>query len=150
MVLSFTAAYVIPYILMLFIVGIPLFYLETLVGQSLQKGPILAWYKICPNLWGIGLGGIVVTVYICLYYNVIISWVILYFFRSFQEPLPWAKCCNYRVDLSNDTANDYFIDHANRTYCGGSTYFSQDDFRVCINDSTRSVYICFKINILCK
>lgn len=125
---------------MLFIVGIPLFYLETLVGQSLQKGPILAWHKICPNLWGIGLGGIIVTVYICLYYNVIISWVILYFFRSFQDPLPWAKCCNHVVDLSNDTFNNLFIDsQVNGTYCGGGTYFNQDDFRVCINDSTRFV-----------
>ena len=122
---------------MLFVVGIPLFYLETLIGQSLQKGPILAWFKICPNLWGIGLAAIIVTVYISLYYNIIISWVILYFFRSFQSPLPWAKCCGYVVNLQNETANRLFIeDNYNGTYCG-NIYFTQDNLATCINDSTK-------------
>lgn len=116
------ATFVIPYLLMLFVVGIPLFYLESLLGQALQKGPILAWYKLCPNLWGIGLSAIVVTVYISLYYNIIISWVILYFFNSFQDPLPWAKCNGQTINRSSD----FYFDHINET-----------DYASCVNDSTR-------------
>ncbi|XP_019853351.1 PREDICTED: sodium-dependent neutral amino acid transporter B(0)AT2-like [Amphimedon queenslandica] len=131
------AAFVIPYITMLFVVGIPLFYLETLIGQTLQKGPILAWFKICPNLWGIGLAASVVTVYISLYYNVIMSWVILYFFHSFQDPLPWAKCCGFVLNLLNDTINsNYLHAHENGTVCGG-TFTPYSDLAGCVNDSTR-------------
>ena len=123
---SITATFVIPYLLMLFVVGIPLFYLESLLGQALQKGPILAWYKLCPNLWGIGLSAIVVTVYISLYYNIIISWVILYFFNSFQDPLPWAKCNGQTINRSSD----FYFNHINET-----------DYASCVNDSTRYIYI---------
>ena len=123
---SLTATFVIPYLLMLFVVGIPLFYLESLLGQALQKGPILAWYKICPNLWGIGLSAIVVTVYISLYYNIIMSWVILYFFNSFQDPLPWAKCNGQTINRTSD----FYFDHINET-----------DYASCVNDSTRYIYI---------
>ena len=131
------AAFVIPYIIMLFMVGIPLFYLETLIGQTLQKGPILAWFKICPNLWGIGLAAVVVTVYISLYYNVIMSWVILYFFRSFQDPLPWAKCCGVLVNILNKTMDSVYLHaHENGSMCGGS-FTPYSDLVACFNDSTR-------------
>ena len=86
---------------MLFLLGIPLFYLELLLGQSIRKGPILVWNKLLPNFTGIGIASVVVIFYICLYYNVIIAWVIFYFFNSFQSPLPWAKCFGHEVQGSN-------------------------------------------------
>ena len=122
------ATFVIPYLIMLLIVGIPLFYLETTLGQTLQKGPILAWYKICPNLWGIGLASAVVSVLISIYYNVIISWVILYFFNSFQDPLPWSKCFGTTIDSINST-DDYLADRINNSNFA--------DYVSCLNDSTR-------------
>ena len=96
-----TGAFIIPYLVMLFLLGIPLFYLELLLGQSLRKGPVLLWHKLLPNFTGVGIASAVVTVYICLYYNVIIAWVIFYFFNSFQYPLPWAKCFGHNVLRSN-------------------------------------------------
>ena len=106
-----------------------MFYLESLLGQATQKGPILAWYKICPNLWGIGLSAVFVTVFISLYYNVIISWVILYFFNSFQDPLPWAKCDGYLIKTSLEDNFEYFnnLTEDLRT----------SNLASCINDSTR-------------
>lgn len=91
------SAFIFPYLIMLFLVGIPLFYLELLLGQSTRKGPVGAWFKLIPNLWGIGLAAVVVIVYICLYYNVIIGWVIFYFVNSFHSPLPWAQCFGFGV-----------------------------------------------------
>ena len=96
--------FIIPYIIMLFLLGIPLFYLELLLGQSLRKGPILAWLKIVPNFAGIGIASVVVIVYICLYYNVIIAWVLFYLVNSFHLPLLWDKCFGYDVTGSNRTA----------------------------------------------
>ena len=52
----------------------------------MRSGPITAWKKLVPNLWGIGLASVIVTIYIALYYNVIMGWVIFYFFSSFQVP----------------------------------------------------------------
>ncbi|CAI8010278.1 Sodium- and chloride-dependent glycine transporter 2 [Geodia barretti] len=102
------SAFMIPYLVMLFLLGIPLFYLELLLGQSLRKGPVLTWHKLLPNFTGVGIASVVVIVYICLYYNVIIAWVIFYFFKSFQSPLPWAKCDGFDVlkkDLSDVLVN---------------------------------------------
>ena len=128
------AVFIIPYFLMLVIVGVPIFYLETLLGQATQKGPILAWYKICPNLWGVGLSAVLVTVFISLYYNVIISWVILYFFNSFQDPLPWGKCDGYVIKTSISDNLNYF---SNLTVEAQTSSLAS-----CINDSTR-YYILF-------
>ena len=114
---------------MLFVIGIPLFYLESALGQMTQKGPMRAWYKICPNLWGIGLTSIIVTVYISIYYNVIISWILFFLVNSFADPLHWAKCDNYTV-TTNVTANLEYLN----MFLGSPDYPS---LYSCINESTR-------------
>ncbi len=129
-VISFIIAlFIIPYLIMLFIVGIPMFYMESILGQSLQRGPIKAWYKICPNLWGIGLAGVIVTTIIRVYYNVIIGWVILYFFHSFQHPLPWSQCNGHHVSTSYKDNIDFLNSSIN-----GSGY---SEILSCINDSAK-------------
>ena len=123
-------AFMIPYLVMLFLLGIPLFYLELLLGQSLRKGPVLTWHKLLPNFTGVGIASVVVIVYICLYYNVIIAWVIFYFFNSFQSPLPWAKCDGFDVlkkDLSDVLVN----------YTG-----NVGELESCFNESTEYVFGC--------
>lgn len=50
--LFFLGAFLIPYILFLFLGGVPLFFLELSLGQLCQEGPIKAWQKICPLLSG--------------------------------------------------------------------------------------------------
>ena len=82
---------------MLFLLGIPLFYFELLLGQNTQKGPVGAWFKLVPNLGGIGIASVIVVTYISIYYNVIIAWVIFYFVNSFHDPLPWAKCFGHKA-----------------------------------------------------
>lgn len=85
-------AFLFPYLIMLFALGIPLFYLELTLGQGTKKGPVGAWKRIAPNLMGVGIAAVIVNSYICLYYNVIIAWVIYYFFNSFTAYLPWGNC----------------------------------------------------------
>uniref|UniRef100_A0A7N4P4E5 Transporter n=1 Tax=Sarcophilus harrisii TaxID=9305 RepID=A0A7N4P4E5_SARHA len=85
-------AYLIPYLVLLLIIGIPLFYLELAVGQKIRRGSIGVWNFISPKLGGIGYASCVVCFFVALYYNVIIGWSLFYFSQSFQHPLPWNEC----------------------------------------------------------
>ncbi|NXF13052.1 S6A17 protein, partial [Smithornis capensis] len=85
-------AYLVPYLVLLVIIGLPLFFLELAVGQRIRRGSIGVWNYICPRLGGIGYASCLVCFFVGLYYNVIIGWSIFYFFKSFQFPLPWSEC----------------------------------------------------------
>uniref|UniRef100_A0A2K6G3Z3 Transporter n=1 Tax=Propithecus coquereli TaxID=379532 RepID=A0A2K6G3Z3_PROCO len=85
-------AYLVPYLVLLIIIGIPLFFLELAVGQRIRRGSIGVWHYVCPRLGGIGFSSCIVCLFVGLYYNVIIGWSIFYFFQSFQYPLPWSEC----------------------------------------------------------
>ncbi|RWS14029.1 Sodium-dependent neutral amino acid transporter SLC6A17-like protein [Dinothrombium tinctorium] len=85
-------AFLIPYLIMLAIEGIPVFYLELAVGQRLRKGAIGAWNLVSNYLGGIGIASAVVSFNVALYYNTIIAWCIFYLFHSFESPLPWSSC----------------------------------------------------------
>ncbi|XP_019735669.1 sodium- and chloride-dependent transporter XTRP3A [Hippocampus comes] len=84
--------FLIPYLLMLFLEGVPLFYMELAIGQKMRLGSIGAWSAINPYLGGVGLASIVASVYLCLYYNIINAWSFWYLFNSFQSFLPWSDC----------------------------------------------------------
>nr|XP_046171059.1 sodium- and chloride-dependent transporter XTRP3-like [Oncorhynchus gorbuscha] len=84
--------FLIPYLLMLVLLGVPLFYMELAIGQKMRLGSIGAWRAINPYLGGVGLASVVTSMYLCLYYNVINAWSFWYFFHSFQSILPWAEC----------------------------------------------------------
>ncbi|XP_071239711.1 sodium- and chloride-dependent transporter XTRP3-like isoform X1 [Salvelinus alpinus] len=84
--------FLIPYLLMLVLLGVPLFYMELAIGQKMRLGSIGAWRAISPYLGGVGLASVVTSMYLCLYYNVINAWSFWYLFHSFQSVLPWAEC----------------------------------------------------------
>lgn len=84
----------IPYVVFLFTCGIPLFLLETSMGQYTKQGSITCWKKICPLFQGIGYGSQVVVLYSSIYYIIILAWAFLYLFSSFSTEVPWASCRN--------------------------------------------------------
>nr|XP_026691008.1 sodium-dependent proline transporter-like [Ciona intestinalis] len=84
-------AFLIPYIIMLCLCGIPLFMMELSFGQFAGLGPITAWRSV-PIFKGIGFGMVTVSFLVCIYYNVIIAWSLFYLFASFQSVLPWTLC----------------------------------------------------------
>ncbi|XP_015256482.1 PREDICTED: sodium- and chloride-dependent GABA transporter 2-like [Cyprinodon variegatus] len=101
----------IPYILFLFSCGIPLFLLETSIGQYTKQGSITCWKKICPLFEGMGYGCQVVVLYSSIYYIVILAWAFLYLFSSFNSELPWATCRNsWNTEncVEFDQKSDYF------------------------------------------
>ncbi|XP_042333024.1 orphan sodium- and chloride-dependent neurotransmitter transporter NTT5 [Sceloporus undulatus] len=85
-------AFLLLYLLLLFVIGIPLFFLELAAGQIIRQGSIGVWKYISPRLVGIGFASCVVCSFVALYYNVIIAWSLFYLANSFQFPLPWNDC----------------------------------------------------------
>lgn len=85
-------AFLIPYFLSLFLIGIPLFFLELAIGQSLRQGSVGVWNAIHPYLGGVGYACVVVCLLVGMYYNMVISWCFYYLFASFQDPLPYSTC----------------------------------------------------------
>ncbi|XP_020505635.1 sodium- and chloride-dependent GABA transporter ine [Labrus bergylta] len=87
-------AFLVPYLLMLVVLGIPLLYMELTVGQYTRRGPVHALAIVCPLLKGVGLASVAISFIMCTYYNVVITWALYYLFSSFQVPLPWQNCNN--------------------------------------------------------
>lgn len=85
-------AFLLLYILLMVVVGIPLFFLELAAGQAIRQGSIGVWKYISPRLSGIGYSSCVVCFFVALYYNVILAWSLFYLGNSFQSPLPWEHC----------------------------------------------------------
>ncbi|XP_034541776.1 sodium- and chloride-dependent neutral and basic amino acid transporter B(0+)-like [Notolabrus celidotus] len=87
-------AFLFPYFLMLVLCGIPLFFLESAIGQFCSQGPINVWRAV-PILQGVGFSMVMVNILVSIYYNVIVAYSLYYMFASFQSPLPWSKCSSW-------------------------------------------------------
>uniref|UniRef100_A0A4W5R8L2 Transporter n=1 Tax=Hucho hucho TaxID=62062 RepID=A0A4W5R8L2_9TELE len=84
----------IPYFVFLFFCGIPVFFLETALGQYTSEGGVTAWRKMCPMFEGVGIASQVIVAYLNIYYIVVLAWGLFYLFNSFRNPLPWSTCDN--------------------------------------------------------
>uniref|UniRef100_A0A673J5L4 Transporter n=1 Tax=Sinocyclocheilus rhinocerous TaxID=307959 RepID=A0A673J5L4_9TELE len=84
----------VPYLMFVATCGVPLFLLETAMGQYTQEGGITCWRRLCPLAEGIGYAGQVIQVYCCMYYIIILAWALFYLIFSFSSQLPWASCDN--------------------------------------------------------
>ncbi|KAJ8397302.1 hypothetical protein AAFF_G00441360 [Aldrovandia affinis] len=85
-------AFMIPFLILLVLEGMPLLHMEFAIGQRLRKGSVGVWTSINPYLTGVGIASMLVSFLVGLYYNTIMAWVMWYFFNSFQSPLPWTHC----------------------------------------------------------
>ncbi|XP_028821634.1 sodium- and chloride-dependent GABA transporter 2-like [Denticeps clupeoides] len=85
-------AFLVPYVVVVVTCGIPLFLLESAMGQYTQQASITCWEKLCPIAQGIGYTGVIMRVYNCMSYIVILAWALLYLCFSFYAKLPWASC----------------------------------------------------------
>ncbi|XP_067113843.1 LOW QUALITY PROTEIN: sodium- and chloride-dependent GABA transporter 2-like [Osmerus mordax] len=84
----------IPYLLFLVTCGIPLFFLETALGQYTSQGGITCWRQICPLFEGMGYASHLIIAFSATSYVVIMAWAFFYLFSSFSSELPWASCGN--------------------------------------------------------
>nr|XP_012423073.1 PREDICTED: orphan sodium- and chloride-dependent neurotransmitter transporter NTT5 [Odobenus rosmarus divergens] len=85
-------SFLIIYMLMLFLVGVPLLFLEMAAGQRMRQGSIGVWKVISPWIGGVGYTSFMVCCIVGLYYSVLMAWSLFYLVQSFQSPLPWSMC----------------------------------------------------------
>ena len=85
-------AFLIPFLVCLFVIGMPCMYLELAAGQYFQSGNISIWAKINPHMKGIGYAVIIINVLMLSYYNTLQAYALYYFAYSFRSPVPWSSC----------------------------------------------------------
>lgn len=76
-------AFLLPYLIALFIIGIPLLILEFALGQKIQKGAVDSFAAIKRKFSGIGWWALISSFVVITYYAVIMSWSMIYLFTSF-------------------------------------------------------------------
>ena len=84
--------FLIAYLTMLFLTGLPMFFLEMTLGQYSGKGPIKLFTSLAPVFKGLGYGMVFISFMITIYYNIIIAWTFYYTAASFSSELPWTFC----------------------------------------------------------
>lgn len=103
-------AFLIPYLIVLFFIGRPLYFLEMILGQFSSAGSVKVWevvplakgttqrfgvFYVFVNfllVTGIGYGQALATWYVVTYYCVLMALAFFYLFSSFQAFLPWTVC----------------------------------------------------------
>jgi len=98
-------AFLIPYIVMLVFAGLPVFFMEVALGQFSSLGPSAVW-KFNPFFKGVGYTMVVLSAFVGIYYNVIISYTVFYFFASLTSVLPWISCENW---WNSDICSNEFL-----------------------------------------
>ena len=131
-------AFLIPYLIILLLIGRPMYFLELSMGQFSGQRATKVW-EMVPLLRGIGFAQTIASFYLCSYYCFLIALAIFYFFASFNEVLPWSVCIpdvqlgmgvehkicletpETNITLSNITTTYDNITQDNRT--NGDTHF---------------------------
>ncbi|KAA0714341.1 Sodium- and chloride-dependent creatine transporter 1 [Triplophysa tibetana] len=85
--------FLIPYVLFIFLGGIPIFFLEIALGQFMKAGSINVW-NIAPLFKGLGYASMVIVFFCNTYYIMVLAWAFYYFIKSFNGTLPWSTCDN--------------------------------------------------------
>ncbi|KAM8963009.1 orphan sodium- and chloride-dependent neurotransmitter transporter NTT5 isoform 5-T5 [Lycaon pictus] len=132
-------SFLIIYILMLFLVGVPLLFLEMAAGQRIRQSSIGVWKVISAWIGGVGYTSFMVCFITGLYLNVINVWTLFYLSQSFQFPVPWEKCpllensSDFDPECARTTPSLYFwyrltLKASDRIEDGGSPVFSLNLF----------------------
>ncbi|XP_025705619.1 orphan sodium- and chloride-dependent neurotransmitter transporter NTT5-like isoform X2 [Callorhinus ursinus] len=85
-------SFILMYFFMLLLFGIPLLYMEMIMGHWLRVDNIRVWKQLIPWLGGIGYASILVCILMSLYNSIIITWSLSYLGNSFDNSLPWNQC----------------------------------------------------------
>ncbi|XP_058054990.1 sodium-dependent nutrient amino acid transporter 1-like [Anopheles bellator] len=109
-------AFLVPYLIVLFVIGRPLYYLEMAMGQFSSRGCVKI-YDMAPAMRGVGVGQSVAMVVAVSYYTPILAITLRYLLLSFSRELPWSKCDH---SWSRCIDSD-FRGHANESGVGAGT-----------------------------
>ncbi len=102
------AVFLIPYVIMLAVVGMPIFLLELSLGQYTSQGVFTCW-EMAVMFKGVGFAMVFVSTMVAIYYNVVIGWSFFYLFAGFQKELPWESC-------NPEWASEWCLHNVNRDF----------------------------------
>ncbi|XP_058829532.1 sodium-dependent nutrient amino acid transporter 1-like isoform X2 [Topomyia yanbarensis] len=84
-------AFLIPYLVVLFVIGRPIYYLEMVMGQFCSSGCVKI-YDLAPIMRGVGIGQSLAMFVVMTYYTPVLAITLRYLIASFNTELPWSKC----------------------------------------------------------
>uniref|UniRef100_A0AAR2LE15 Transporter n=1 Tax=Pygocentrus nattereri TaxID=42514 RepID=A0AAR2LE15_PYGNA len=87
-------AFLVPYLLFAVTCGVPLFVLDTCIGQYTKESVATCWRRVCPLAEGIGHTGCLIALYSCICYNIILAWALFYLISSLSVEIQWNSCAN--------------------------------------------------------
>ncbi|XP_061540369.1 sodium- and chloride-dependent creatine transporter 1 isoform X4 [Phycodurus eques] len=102
--------FLIPYLLIVFVGGVPIFFLEIALGQFMKAGSINVW-NIAPLFKGLGYASMVMMFFSNTYYIMVLAWAFYYLIKSFSATLPWSTCDN--AWNSNSCVDAFSLHHCN-------------------------------------
>ncbi|XP_018580348.1 sodium-dependent nutrient amino acid transporter 1 [Anoplophora glabripennis] len=85
-------AFLIPYIIILTVIGRPMYYMEMALGQFSSRGNVKMYEKMSPVLKAIGYGQLIGSTSVATYYCSLMAITLFYFVNSFTSDFPWATC----------------------------------------------------------
>ncbi|XP_017884449.1 sodium-dependent nutrient amino acid transporter 1-like [Ceratina calcarata] len=100
--------FLIPYIIVLFLVGKPFYYLEMIMGQFCSRSSVKMWAAV-PGFRGVGWTQMFSTIAVGTYYCSLMSITLFYLIGSFQSQLPWSTCAKEWGDSCVDSKGSYNI-----------------------------------------
>lgn len=80
----------IPYLIAISLLAIPTLILEISIGVAYRGGTVIAFNNVHRRLKGIGIGSMLVSATVCVYFAIILVWIAVYFRHSFTSSLPWT------------------------------------------------------------
>jgi SNF family Na+-dependent transporter len=83
-------AFFVPYFICMIVVGIPLLYLETAVGQMHRHSVPFIFKRIHPALKMVGVMFMLNSLHLSSVYNVLLTYSYRFIFTSFSTTLPFA------------------------------------------------------------
>ncbi|XP_062556020.1 sodium-dependent nutrient amino acid transporter 1-like isoform X1 [Armigeres subalbatus] len=84
-------AFLIPYLIVLFLIGRPIYYLEMVMGQFCSRGCVKI-YDMAPVMRGVGVGQSLAMFVVMTYYTPVLAITLYYLIASFSSELPWSRC----------------------------------------------------------
>ncbi|OQR67363.1 sodium- and chloride-dependent GABA transporter ine-like [Tropilaelaps mercedesae] len=92
--LQFKGPFLMAYMILLVVVGVPMICIEMAAGRATHSGPIQAIGKLAPLVKGVGFAGIIISYFLSTIYAIVFAWSLFYFFNSFHARPRWARCTN--------------------------------------------------------
>ncbi|KAH8384799.1 hypothetical protein KR093_008648 [Drosophila rubida] len=107
--INYGGNFLLQFLLLSVIFGIPLLWLQMCLGAKIKSGPVSMW-KISPICSGVGIALVMVQCFLAIYSMVAVGWILIYLRDVFPTPLRnvyrWQELAfPYRYDAVNDTGN---------------------------------------------